>query len=100
MKYVVKEITETVDFLELTEDEFNSLNDLFYSVVASKYPNLEKFKQIGDVKKCIMTDEFSRIEFLIKVKPSSSSISSPCEEEKEEENQQQQHRQGQPITAI
>jgi hypothetical protein len=96
MEYVVKEIKETVDFLELTEDEFNSINDLFYNVVASKYPNLEKFRQIGDVKKCILTDEFSRVEFLIKVKSCSESFPSSKQEEEDKSQQQQ----GQKITAI
>jgi DnaJ-domain-containing protein 1 len=68
MDYVIKEITETVDFLELNEDEFDSLNNLFYKVVASKYPNLKKFHQIGEVRKCILTDDFSRVEFIIKPK--------------------------------
>lgn len=66
MEYVVKEITETVDFLELSESEFNAINNLFYEVVSTKYPNLKKYAQIGDIKKCILTDDFTRIEFIIK----------------------------------
>jgi hypothetical protein len=67
MKYEIKKVIEEVDMLSLTQEEYSKLNEFYYEIIANRFPELEKNKQIYDIKRIIMTDDLSRAEVVIAV---------------------------------
>ena len=65
MRHYKKEITEEVDIMELTEDEYNQVNSLYRDIVAEKHPALAQTNQIPDVRECILTDGHIRVDLIL-----------------------------------
>lgn len=66
MEYKQVAITEELDVLELTDEEYDQVNKLYYDIISKRNPGLAKVNQIGSVKRCILTDGVSRVELVIK----------------------------------
>jgi hypothetical protein len=67
VKYTIKKVVEEVDMLSLSQEEYNKLNEFYYEIIANRFPQLAKDKQIYDIKRIIMTDDLSRAEVVIAV---------------------------------
>jgi len=70
MQYKIEQITDDIDILELTEEEYKKFNSLFYGAFRRHYPNLvigSNVGELGPVRKIILTDGSLRAEFFIKI---------------------------------
>lgn len=69
MEYEIKRVVEEIDLLRLSKDEYDKLNEFYKEIVSKRYPQLAHTNQIFPVKKVIMTDDLSRIEVLVSLRP-------------------------------
>ncbi|MGN6346713.1 MAG: hypothetical protein ACTHME_03320 [Candidatus Nitrosocosmicus sp.] len=69
MDYEIKKVVEEIDLLQLNQKEYDDLNQFYANIVAKRYPKLKELNQIYPVKKVIMTDDLSRVEVLVSLKP-------------------------------
>ena len=68
MEYKVKKVTEEVDVLEITPEEFEATNDMYQeSLINLGFP--VKYVRDLRVRKVILTDGLHRKEFMLQVNP-------------------------------
>lgn len=65
MEYVIKEIKEEIDVMYLTEEEYNSVNKVYFDIMSKRNPRLLDRGIIGNIKRCILTDGLNRVEVLL-----------------------------------
>lgn len=66
MEYKIKKVTEEVDVLEITEDEFQATNDMYReSLLNLGFP--VSYVRDLKVKKVILTDGLHRKEFILQI---------------------------------
>lgn len=68
MEYKVKKVTEEVDVLEITPEEFEATNDMYKeSLINLGFP--VKYVRELKVRKVILTDGLHRKEFILQINP-------------------------------
>src|SRR5687768_9982469 len=68
MEYKVKRVTEEIDVLEITQEEFNATNDMYKESLLNLGFPINYVKDLN-VKKVILTDGLHRKEFMLQVNP-------------------------------
>jgi hypothetical protein len=66
MEYKIKKVTEEIDVLEITEDEYQATNDMYKEAILNLGFPVNYVRDLK-VKKVILTDGLHRKEFVLQV---------------------------------